>query len=548
MTTHPLWIHRKLSNQIYDQIIADEPKIVVWLIQAPAGMGKTYLARAIGVRLSSLTGYEPAQQGRLLWSGILDLYDPTTNSNQGIEKRLIGALPTHEFAFAEYEAQRELYSSLFKGGISGAGLEEQRRKVEMSFAAGLQEVSKTASPILVFDTTERLENASDPTQRTFGFADDTASVMGWLVAQITSLRSGTVLLLGRTHERFHQFLAERIALANGDSARAGLPSIELRQAVIQPLDADELELFFENRADRFPPLKSLKTDLKQLLAERTGGNPLLLDLALQAYLETGDPAFVRQTLTSPAAMSSLARALIRAYVNSVENPERHLVFRYLALCRNGLYAELLRALEPRDAEKLIEALHGMKELPFVKVRDVWVERPGDKPVQYRTYFFHDAMYSLCDEALLTPQQTQDDSRRVLAWYTKRLEEAELIEGGRLIGEHRGISVPDVLVESLFYSMRADPVIGYNRYLQLADRLIRSAEIGLDMRLHDALAQFVTSATAEQTPALEQNTGSPIDRENLHALMPELPALYEIDSATLWIKRFTIRGTLCAYNK
>lgn len=159
MTHRPLWIHRKLSDQIYEQIIADEPKIVVWLIQAPAGMGKTYLARSIGVRLSSTTGYEPAQQGRLLWSGILDLYDPATNSNRGIEQRLVEAFSIRGFEFDEYQAQRELYSSLFKGGISGAGLEEQRRKVEMAFAAGLQEVSKAASPILVFDTTERLELA-----------------------------------------------------------------------------------------------------------------------------------------------------------------------------------------------------------------------------------------------------------------------------------------------------------------------------------------------------------------------------------------------------
>ena len=540
MTSQPLWIHRKISDQIYDQIVADEPKIVVWLIQSPAGMGKTYLARDIGVRLSSPTGYEPAQQGRLLWSGILDLYDPTTNSNRGIEQRLIEALSVSDFEFEEYQAQRELYTALFKGGISGPGLEEQRRKIEAAFAAGLQEVSKSGSPILVFDTTERLENASDPTQRVLGFIDDTASVMGWLVAQIILLRSGSVLLLGRQQDRFHRVLAEKIEQANKDSARTGLPPIELRSVVIQPLDADELSLFFENRVSRFPPLRLLDADLRQLLGQRTGGNPLLLDLALQAYLETANPVFVRRTLTDPAAISSLAHALVKAYITCVENSERHLLLRYLALCRNGVYADLLRALEPERAERLIETLRNMEELPFIKVRDVLVET-GDKPVQRRTYFFHDAMYSLCEEVLLTPQQAQDDSRRLLRWYEERLEEARQLESSRPRGERRSVPSPDLLVESLFYSMRADPVIGYNRYLQLADGLIRGAETGLDMRLHDALAQFVTSATAKQIPALEQNAGSSIDRENLRALMPELPDLYEIDSATLWIKRFTVRG-------
>lgn len=109
MTSQPLWIHRKIGDQIYDQIVTDEPKIVIWLIQSPAGMGKTYLARDIGTRLSSVTGYEPAQQGHLLWSGILDLWDPTTNSNRGIEQRLIRALSVTGFEFDEYQAQRELY-------------------------------------------------------------------------------------------------------------------------------------------------------------------------------------------------------------------------------------------------------------------------------------------------------------------------------------------------------------------------------------------------------------------------------------------------------
>ncbi len=541
ITSQQSWIRRKLSNRIYDQIIADEPKINVWLIQAPAGMGKTFLARDIGTRLLSSTGYEPAQHGRLLWSGILDLYDSTTNSNRGIEERLIKALSPDGFEFDEYQAQRDLYTSLFKGGIAGAGLEEQRRKVEAAFATGLQEVSRRGTPILVFDTTERFENASDPTQRTIGFTDDTASVMGWLISQIAQLKNGTVLLLGRRQEHFQKALATRIEQANGDPARSSLPRIELRSVAVEPLDADEVDLFYENRIGRFPALKSLDADLKRLLAERTGGNPLLLDLALQAYLETGDAALLRRALSEPLAISALARELIKAYVTSVENQERHLLLRYLALCRNGVFADLLRALEPERADRLVEALSAMVELPFVKVRDVLVAMPGRKPEPRRTYFFHDAMYSQCDEALLTAQQAQDDSRRVLQWYESRIEEARKLEEQRPRGERRSVPCPDLLVESLFYQMRADPIIGYNRYLQSADRLIRGAETGLDMRLHDALAQFVTSATALESIELEQNSGSPIDRENVRALMPSLPALFEIDSAMLWIKRFTVRG-------
>ena len=262
--------------------------------------------------------------------------------------------------------------------------------------------------------------------------------MGWLIAQIASLKRGTVLLLGRQQGRFHQILLESIKQANKDSNRAGLPPIELRPVDIHPFDADELTLFFENRALRFPSLRSLDADIRQLLGQRTEGNPLLLDLALQAYLETADSAFVRRTLTASAAISPLARVLVKAYVTSVANPERNLLLRYLALCRNGVYADMLRTLEPENADRLVEALGSMEELPFIKVRDVLVEMPGQKPVWRRTYFFHDAMYSLCDEALLTPQQAQDDSRRLLRWYEEQLEEARQFESSRPIVLQRNV--------------------------------------------------------------------------------------------------------------
>ncbi|MGC8947202.1 MAG: hypothetical protein ACP5N6_13715 [Anaerolineae bacterium] len=536
-----LWISRRIADEIYERIITEGNSTVIYLIEAPAGTGKTFLARDLGTRLGSPTGYEPAQMGRIAWSGILDIYDPDTNSNQGIERRLIQALPQAGFEFDAYRDARELYDAWFKGGVTGTSLEDQRRRVETAFAEGLGKVAETWRPVLVFDTVERLESAADPTQQEMGFFDDTASVMGWLLFQVARLRQGVVLFLGRKADRFYEALERAVEQANRE--RPGLMPIELRRVSLGPLDADELQEFFRNRAERYPGLqRSLTDEVKELLAKWTGGNPLLLDLALQALLEAGNPAEICRALESPGGLQEVEKALVEAYMN-LASPERRTLLRYLALARNGVFADLLRFLEPSRADRLIQELERMEELPFIKVREVSVAQPdSDERVGRRTYFLHDAMYTLCDEVLLTPLQVQEDSKRILAWYEERIRAEEEMRPapGRL---RRPVPDPDLLVDSLFYRMRANPVAGYHWYLQQTNQAIRSAQTGLDMRLRDAMALFMVSASPEEEAQPGYSLSSPIDRENIQVLFPEFFDDFRLDSAIHWVNRYTMRGKL-----
>lgn len=513
---HP-WIQRKVADEIYERAITADVAPVVYFIQAPAGIGKTFLARDIGVRLGSPTGYESARRGNVAWSGILDLYDPDTNSNQGIERRLIEAFSQTGFDFEAYRDARSLYDAWFKGGLVGTSLEEQRRKVEIAFAEGLKDISQGQRLVFAFDTVERLESTLDPLQQV-QLDSDTASVMDWLIYQITQLNSGVVLLFGRRARRFYQKL--RAALAE-----AHRPEPKLLD--LSTLDADEAQDFFANRIQHYPQLERLLDEqLKALLLDRTEGNPLLLDLALLSLLETRDPNYITKALEGPKGLQTVQRALLNAYMNAFEKSERPILLRYLALARNGLFAELLRALEPKHADALIAELQHMETLPFIKVRDISVAVPGQQErVPRRTYFLHDAMYTLCDELWLKPEQVRRDTQRLVAWYDAQLEASY---------------DADLLVESLFYRMRADPVAGYQWYLQHADQAIRSAQTGLDMRLRDGMGLFLASA-AEPTDEPGQSLSSPIDRANIAALMPELFDDFRLDSATLWIKRYTIRG-------
>lgn len=517
-----LWIERKIATEIYEQAITADTSAVVYFIQAPAGLGKTFLARDIGVRLGSETGYEAARRGNMAWSGILDLYDPDTSSNQGIERRLIAAFSPRGFEFEAYEDARSLYDAWFKGGIVGSSLEDQRRKVEVAFADGLRAVSQAQRLVLAFDTVERLESALDPLQQAQPDSD-TASVMDWLIYQITRLDSGVVLLFGRQASSFYEKLQTALAEANRPAPRL----IDL-----STLDAEEAEAFFVNRLQRYPQLERLLDDeLKALLLERTEGKPLLLDLALLSLVESQDPDGLRQTLRSSSGLQTVERALLAAYMNASDNPERQVLLRYLALTRNGLFEELLQALEPKCAGVLMTELRKMENLPFIRVRDISIAVPGQPTRKLRrTYFLNDAMYALCDELWLRPEQVSRDSLQLVKWYEAQLK----MRGG-----------PDLLVESLFYRMRADPVAGYQWYLQQSDQAIRSAQTGLDMRLRDAMGLFLASAKAKATDDQGHSLSSPIDQANIAALMPEIFDDFRLDSAILWIKRYTMRGKKAA---
>ena len=513
---HP-WIQRKVADEIYERAITADVAPVVYFVQAPAGIGKTFLARDIGVRLGSPTGYEPTRRGNVAWSGILDLYDPDTNSNQGIERRLIDAFSQTGFEFEAYRDARSLYNAWFRGGLVGSSLEEQRRKVERAFAEGLQAISQDQRLVFAFDTIERLESALDPLQQV-QIDSDTASVMDWLIYQIIQLNSGVVLLFGRRASRFYQKL--QIALEE-----AHRPAPELVD--LSTLDADEAQDFFANRKQRYSQLERLLDEkLKALLLDRTEGNPLLLDLALLSLLETRDPNYITKALEGPKGLQTVQRALLNAYMNAFEKSDRQILLRYLALARNGLFAELLQALEPERADALIAELKQMEKLPFIKVRDISVAVPGrQERAPRRTYFLHDAMYTLCDELWLKPEQVRRDSQQLMAWYDAQFE----------------VSYDaDLLVESLFYRMRADPIAGYQWYLQHADQAIRSAQTGLDMRLRDGMGLFLAGAT-EPTDEPGQSLSSLIDRSNITALMPELFDDFRLDSSTLWIKHYTVRG-------
>ncbi|MCK6567692.1 MAG: hypothetical protein L6Q45_08370 [Anaerolineales bacterium] len=543
------WISRRAADEIYQGILAqksDEKKgVTIYLIKAPAGAGKTFLARDIGTRLGSADGYEPGAKNGVMWSGILDLYDPDTHNNGGIEQLLIRAFSQNpEMGFKEYYAERRIYGKLATGGTGGPPLEDQRLIVERTFSSDIRKIARENHLVWAFDTVERLQSALDPTEAELGQIgdlDDTSSVTGWLLTQITRLSNATILLFGRPAERLENRIKSVVEDANFNRERtAGRIRYETKDLSV--LSESEAADFFAFREETYPDLKKiLAHENKKILAEGAKYNPLLMDIALQAILTTGKFSVVQKALNRKDDLPETGKMLLDSFMN-YSRPEAKTVLEFLALARNGLMPELLAALEPSKYSDLEKELRNFASLPFVKTRKQFTKSPASKRQnQNVTYFLHDAMYAICDTAILKPVSARHQSKKIVEWYDKKianLREPETGQQGADYGERKDDPVSDLLVESLFYRLRSDPKEGYQWYLSQADQAFRMVKTGFEMRLRDAMAQFAVNADPK---GQGDSASSIIDRENIRILMPDLWDQFRIDSAMMWVRRLSFRG-------
>ena len=537
------WIQREVADQIFEKILSKPAGLVIYIINAGAGMGKTYLGRDIGTRLGSHKGYEASHSADIYWSGIVDLYDPDTSNSRRIEQRWIDAFSSLTgLEFNEYKKQRELYESRADEVSLPSEVENQINDIRNAFSKGIEKAVKDIYPVMAFDTVERLQMVLDPVQQKLKLQEiDPSDVLDWLLSQIHYLPKGVILMLGRSTPFLIDEFKDKVKDFNSSRKTRGLEPVEIEEISLGYLNQNEQNLFFQQRAMEYPLLASLMDEnLKSLLSELTKGNPLLMDIALQTLLETRNPEKVRSALKSAQGIGAVEEALLTAYMHE-GSVERQNVLTFLAIARNGLFDRLLKHLDPKNYDKLFTELTCMGDLPFVKVRAISALEPGQKQPTIRlTYFLHDEMYTICDRVpIIHMTQIQEESKKIVRWYDDQAQQYFEIDGPVDDGR-RPEMVRDLLVESLPYRMRADPQKGYRWYMDQSDRAIRNSERGFDLRLRDAMSIFMGSAGPKgQTGELPVNA---MDREILISTKNSVLYVdFQMDSTLQWIKRYSIRG-------
>jgi tetratricopeptide (TPR) repeat protein len=541
------WISRQAANAIYQKILTKPSGVYIYLVNAPAGVGKTYLARDIGTRLGSKTGYEPGHDGDIYWSGIVDLYDPDMNNGRHIEVswKIAFSSPPH-VEFRDYDTQRISYVEKSRQGTLGSEMDNQLQAVRKSFAAGMEKISRSRYPVMAFDTVERLRTVLDPTQERIDIQDIAApDVFEWLFFQIENLSRGIVLMMGRSAPGMEDSLNTKIEMINLQRRARGLQPVYFETVPLDYLSLDEMKDFYRHRVMRYPRLKNLLTDdIEGLLSLRSQGNPLLLDIALQTLLETNSFPKVRDALQSvqeeEKQMEPVEDALLWAYMNS-GSAEKQFLLTYLSIARNGLFEKLLEHLVGPDRFLILrDELEKMGELPFVKVRDIAQSIPGqEERTARKTFFLHDAMYAICDRVRLVPgPQLQEGSSKIVEWYDSQIQQHSMASVSEREYLHNDV-ITDLLVESVPYRMRSNPQQGYEWYLDQSDQAIRGVARGRDARLRDAMAQFFGSAAEKgKTGTLPANImDDVILRDSKSAVFER----FKLDSALQWIKRYSMWG-------
>ncbi|MCU0489631.1 MAG: tetratricopeptide repeat protein [Anaerolineales bacterium] len=311
----------------------------------------------------------------------------------------------------------------------------------------------------------------------------------------------------------------------------------LERFKVKPFSSEDLERFFEQRIQDKDLSILMNASLRERLIQQTHGNPLLLDMALQT-LKLTDAACVLEVLSGDHRdLETLHQRMLTEYYHVLAaEPECQTVLHYLAIACNGLFEDLLRALDPEKGDSLVQKLQEMEDLPFMKVRDVYVYSAEKRQkIPRKTYFLHDEVYRLFD-GLVGRAAIEQTSRKILEYYDQ-----QMVRVNSLGANAPRNQIQDLMVEVLLYRLRSDVRLGYDQFLLDEDYVIRSSlSIGLDIRLRDAMSTFLTIAGVEINPTSE-GLVSAIDRDYVKNAFPNLDEYFRIDSGTLWVKRTSSRG-------
>ncbi len=499
------WIPRKFLRDISEAIDAQDRSTHVFYITGNAGVGKTVLLRQVGQKLGSRDGIAP----HFPWSGILDLYHSTVNTNSGLEERLMKALETAD-EFSAFRMERDEFAARRAAGLLAQELEEARAHLAATFADCLNRVTAFHRVVIALDTTERIQYGVDQVQVLGGFTEESTTVRPWLFDQLARWRNCVVLLAGRPDPSLAAALASRLAGAAG---------VRFAPRDLTGFDEDEMARYLDLRSRDMPALAAFSDQDRHRLWAVTEGRPIRVELFLE-ILKYGlgfDRLWQNITRALPAeARQEIDRWLMAAIMNDPAY-ELHDVLQYLAVARKGLDAALLRHLTGWDDRRCGRELQNLAGRTFVKIR------PDDGRL-----FWHDEVFDLCDSFLAV--RAGDLSQRIAAWYDQQIAALEEVAGRPQRAEERRETqrkLQDLRVDSLIYRLRADPHAGYEWYTRQAEYAIRAAEVGYDMRLRNELLAFVNSA-------------SEVDRRILPP-SSELRQMVQYDAAAHWVKRYMIRG-------
>jgi tetratricopeptide (TPR) repeat protein len=493
-------IGREKEKETLQAAIQDVGSSHLLFVIGKGGIGKTRLLEEIP---NLVAQWCPGDE-KCVSSGLIDLYDTTKHSSDGIEDAIISGIASDAQHFQHYRAQRQKFEERRAAFIGGGRLAEERQALTRTFIENYNAIAQSRRVVLIFDTVETVQYEDEEVQKIIGQEVTGAEVRSWLIENLGKLQNSAIILAGRADTPLF------------DDLEASL-SVPVKRLDLGGFSEEETLAYFKAMSEFQPEIEELLStysNLPRIVHIYTAGRPIMLALTIDLVIhgriivEEVFPLSMAEAGEKTggelkAVRDKIERVLIEETQN-IPDPVYPALLRYVGWARKGMSAELLSRLLERRVEECQALLNELRRLSFIKTR------PGTELI-----FFHDEMSALVDNYVLRylPAEREEFCQKAIVYCDAQIEAAT----GRLR--------QDLQVERLYYQLLQNPKKGYESYSALADEAILAREFDFDMRLRDEMLRFFAESQNKERAislglALEE-----IDRE----------------SALRWISRWTNRG-------
>lgn len=501
---------RKLQNALAKlQQTAD--RTLLFYIAGDGGLGKTRLLQWVK---------QQALPANVFCTNILDLYNSILRTDVDLVEQIyddieeqLNRLPKRlNESFTLYKQLRERYHRQDTGATGG----QFREKVIDAFFTGWLPLVKAGYRLIVLlDTAELLRFEDDTIRKNFerfGAKEPTASAKRWLEEVVNDDADlvdeklpGVLFVVAGRKEEAKELYASFCNLADQHTTTAGERIVDLGGLTVDGIEEYLRALATKlDQAGFTTQAAQLREDidpaLRQALFYLTNGSPIALAMALQIYIDQPskelesliDEQIQSPTQAVPEAERRLQKALVKTLAEQQMFGDTSTAIRYMALARKGLTARRLRNLLPAQSNIDFEAIFAnLRELIFIKQRPDgslvlhdkvadWTEEGLYGVDEVRSRLVYEKMVDLYDQeiaeldrridqlaAKADPVESDDEDLPDSSLPADQQSDPFAHENSQEFRRARRTR-RNLLVERMTYALRANPVLGYKHYFELAE--------------------------------------------------------------------------------
>lgn len=476
MQKFPAFVNREQELKAIQQVIVGERS---WgtrqllLVQGPGGIGKTRLLQKV---------YEDYKSNpRVAITELLDLFETELRVAESFDRRIAEQLAKDGGYFDDYRQSFQDWLEMEAKGVGWEALNRARGRMGTAFLRGHRALAEEKRIVLLVDTFDR------------GVVQGT-DIWPHLLSRAQEPENKVLIVAGRWCEAVLEEARDKLG-----------------QEIVHLLQLEGFETKAAGRYfDATRSQVSIDPEMREKIRLLTDGRPILIALAIE-WLERSFPLpeIEEKTVQEIQALSDMElkslqkrvrEALVKKLLEFKDTVDR--VILNMAWIHRRFDAGILSYLMGLDEKQREQVITQLKTLPFIKIRPEGV------------CILHDSMAELVIE-YIWPYVDQDGTRRrslderMEAYYGEKLEtldqriptlSAELEqarEGGDSAAELQAFENKNSLerqrwiyeAERLFYSLRANPERGFDRFLAAFDRARKEYRLGASAMLVAEMSAF-----------------------------------------------------------